>query len=205
MRGAAIVVLLVASTAAAHKVVREPPLVRTCPEAKTWAQIEKCAAQEGAVTIERALPNAKLVRVVLDPGAEELDLGVFLYVQDKKGWHIAGLYEGHAGRLAMGGRYVVTDLAPLAIKNHTGYQFDITWWEPGVRTLRMSVLCSGADYRCSTAITRCDQMEHGKVIETFQGTLEITGPSEAHVAGDDSHAGDHCGPTRRVILDWPEY
>ena len=120
MRWAALLVLLVATEAAAKRVViREPPIVRACPGGKSWDAVQKCIDRQGKVTVERVLDKAKLVRIVQQVNNVPNDLGVYLYVQDSSGaWHMGGMFDNS-------GPYLVTDAKPLTIAKHTGYRIDI--------------------------------------------------------------------------------
>lgn len=207
MRWLAVLVLVFAADAAAKIVIMEPPIVRQCRDGKTWAAVEACLKPIGALTIERTLPNAKLVRVVDRSATPPADQGVYLYVQEAGGWHIGGMYEG--------GDYTVTNLGSVTIGKHTGFRIDVVQVArfrsslDGVTpiqtttTTRRSLFCAGDQYSCPDATTRCDVMVKGKVVLTFQGRIEIV-PNEIHVIGDRDYGGTACTPEGRVFLGWPE-
>lgn len=209
VRWAALLVLLLAADAAAKRVViREPPIVRACPGGKSWAEVQRCIDRQGTVTVERVLDNAKLVHIVQKIDGTANDLGIYLYVEAKGAWHMGGMFDAS-------GDFVVTALAPLTIAKHTGFRIDITTWShmpmsldhvtsrPTIMTTRRTLFCAGDRYGCADAITRCDVMVRGKVALTFQGKLDIVGPSEVHVLGDRDYAGDICDATGRVFIGWP--
>jgi hypothetical protein len=209
VRWLALALILLSGEALARKVViREPPIVRACPDGKSWSAVETCLRAQGTITIERSLPKAKLVHVMQErTGGEIDDAGVYLYIARADGsWAIGGMFDG--------GSFSVMDLAPLTIANHAGYKLDIgqimrttisldgVTSMPAIVATKRVLFCSGSSYGCPDATTQCDVIVHGKTLWTFRGTITFE-PGVARVVGDRTKGGAVCVPTEQVYLGWP--
>lgn len=206
-RLAILVLLALAGTAHAFVGIDEPPIVAACGAGKTWADLATCLARQGVVTVERALPRAKLVRIVQTENGRPYDHGVYLYLLRADGsWTIGGMYAGSG--------YSVLDLAPLTIEKHPGYRIAIGQLVrtrtsvsgfvnlPVTLQTQRVLFCSGVGYRCADATTHCDVIYRGKAIWTYRGTLTFEGGLVVN-AGDRSHGGGVCEPGARIIVGWP--
>lgn len=201
-----------AREASARIVISEPPMVRACPGAKTWPLVERCLAAQGAVQLERSLPKAKLVRVVMHEDQTTYDAGIYLYLQRPDGsWSLGGMF---TGGMSGGSSYTVLELAPETIERHTGYRLEIgqitrttssldgATSVPILLRTRRVLFCAGTSYGCPDATTQCDVITHGKALFTFRSTL-VFETGLVRVVGDRSHAGAACNTTERVFLGWP--
>ena len=84
-RLAILILVAIGTTADARIVISDPPIVEACGAGKTWDDVNKCLTRQGAVTIERVLPKAKLVRIVQTEDKRTYDAGIYLYLQRADG------------------------------------------------------------------------------------------------------------------------
>lgn len=161
LRLAIAIVIALGSTAEALVVIDEPPIVEACGHGKTWSDIDVCLKRQGAITVERVLPKAKLVRVVQTENKKPYDLGVYLYVQRPDGaWSVGGMFSGAS--------YSVLELAPLVIDSHAGYRLVVGQLVrtrisiggatslPVILQTQRTLFCAGDRYGCADATTHCD-------------------------------------------------
>jgi hypothetical protein len=173
----------------------------------SWGEVMKCLQGHGKTTIERALPAARLVRVVQNEGESSFDHAFYLYVlRDGRVWEFASAVPAQ--------HVTVLGFVPQTIARHQGYRLSIgelyrteasldgTTSIPVTVAEQHSVFCSGNTDDCATAITHCDVIYRGKPLWTFRGTLAF-GKGVIIDAGDRSHGGSECSPTEVVPLVWP--
>lgn len=208
MRGLAILMLVaLASTADARIVIDEPAIVLACRGGKDWADVSTCLARQGAVTIERVLPRAKLVRIVQTEDKRQYDIGIYLYLQRGNGsWEVGGMFTGTS--------YSVLDLTQVTIESHTGFgirigqiirtsaSLDGATAMPVILQTQRTLLCAGETYNCADVTTHCDVIYRGKAIWTFRGALAFERGLVRDI-GDRSRGGMMCVPQDRTFLGWP--
>jgi len=203
-----LVVLALARSADALVVIDEPPIVEACPRGKTWNDVNVCLTRQGAVTVERVLPKAKLVRLVQTENKRPIDLGIYLYLQrDDGSWSVGGMFSGPS--------YSVIDLVPQTIDNHAGFRISVGQLvrmhtsidggsqAPVILMTQRTLFCSGDHYACADTTTHCDVLYRGKTVWTFRGTLAFE-KGLVRTVGDRSKGGRVCAPTERVFLGWPQ-
>lgn len=207
LRLAILALLALAGTAHALVVIDEPPIPSACGAGKTWAVVNTCLARQGQVIMERALPRAKLVRIIQTENGQPIDQGVYLYLLRADGsWTIGGMFTGSG--------YTVLELAPLTLEKHTGYRVAIgqlvrTRTSVGglvrlpvtIQTQRV-LFCSGIGYGCPDTTTHCDVIYRGKALWTYRGALTFE-RGVVRNDGDRSRGGPVCQPGARTALGWP--
>ncbi len=208
MRRLAITILVaLGRTADARIVISEPPIVEACRGGKTWAELTTCLTRQGAVTIERVLPKAKLVRIVQTEDKRTYDAGIYLYLQRADGsWSVGGMFTGTS--------YTVLELVPYTIENHAGFRLRVgqlvrtTVSLDGVTSMpviiqtQRTLFCGGDSYGCADVTTHCDVIYRGKTMWTFRGALAFR-KGMVLDAGDRSRGGLMCVPGEVVFLGWP--
>jgi hypothetical protein len=191
-------------------VIFEPPIVRACPSAKTWEGVSACLAKHGfGVHVERAVANAKLLRIDESRGTGRGDIAYVVYVPDAKaGWRLGGLYE------LDGKTHQVLGFVTLTVRGHTGFRIDIGQIDAssisfdGVTTTpsevitRRAVYCHGLSYSCVDVLTACDTLVRGQAYYTFRGTATIADDGQIHNVGAREVAGS-CSAPERQFLGWP--
>ena len=206
-RLAILILVAIGTTADARIVISDPPIVEACGAGKTWDDVNKCLTRQGAVTIERVLPKAKLVRIVQTEDKRAYDAGIYLYLQRADGsWSVGGMFTGTS--------YTVLELVPYTIDSHAGFRLAIGQLVhtrvsldgvtnmPVILQTQRTLFCAGTTYGCADATTHCDVIYRGKAMWTFRGTLAFEKGLVRDV-GDRSRGGQVCVPQDRVFLGWP--
>jgi hypothetical protein len=208
MRWLALIALLVPGTAAGL-VIEEPAIYHLCPSGKSWDEVAKCLGKHGRPEIVKSLLGAKLVR--LDQRANDvwIDGGIFLYVERKGEWKIAGSFFGH------GTDYELLDFKSITVGKHTGHRLDIgqattlfvqvdgATTTQALRRSTQSLFCGGMTESCSHTTISCEVLVRGRAFWAFRGALTIDG-NEVKIAGDRRAAGPFCAQAERVFLGWPQ-
>ncbi len=202
-----LILVALGARADARIVISDPPIVEACGSGKTWDDVNKCLVRQGAVTLERALPKAKLVRIVQTEDKRAYDAGIYLYLQRADGsWSVGGMFSGTS--------YTVLDLVPYTIDNHGGFRLavgqlvhmnvslDGVTSMPVILQTQRTLFCAGDTYGCADATTHCDVIYRGKAMWTFRGTLAFE-KGLVRDLGDRSRGGMICVPQDRVFLGWP--
>jgi len=186
-------------------VIMDPPMVRKCPKAKTWAGVATCLGNHGTVKVMHTLKGARLVSLTQRQDGRTIDGGVFLYVERGGEWRIGGHWAG-------GSEYQVLAFEALTIGKQVGYRLDIGQASPmtvmldgqypvrGLMRQKRSLFCSGDHYGCPDATSTCEILVRGNALYTFRGSLKIDG-NIVYITGDRSKAGP-CAPTDRMFLGW---
>ena len=207
MRWLALLVLL--AVPAHALVIEDPGMYYACPQGKTWDAVKQCLDKQGRPAIVRTVDGAKLVRLDQLENGAWVDGGVYLYVEIKKQWKIAGSFFGR------GTDYDLQKLEALTIGKHTGFRFEIAQASPlyiqldGLTTQRatrrvyQTMFCSPNSQYCTQAMRTCEVLVHGGAYWTFRGDLKING-NEVSVTGDRKYAGPFCAQAERVYLGWPQ-
>jgi hypothetical protein len=202
-------IALFPSVAAADFVVEEPGMYYACPSGKKWDDVKKCLDKQGRPVILKELAGAKLVRLDQKEGALWVDGGVYLYVDTKREWKIAGSFFGR------GTDYELVDVRPLSVGKHAGFRIDIAQASPlyvqldgltsqlATRRAYQTLFCSPAASYCAQAIRSCEVLVRGHAYWTFRGDMKLNG-NEITIAGDRRLAGPFCSQTERVLLGWPQ-
>lgn len=184
---------------ASARVITIPAVARECSEEPTWEDVATCAAKFGAVTIERTLPHARLVRIT---GANDGMRGIYLFVERGTAWRLGGMYEAPAlvlglDTVSIGTRSVYR--VELGITEHEDVGLDETTTAHAVTVRHEQMYCGGVGWRCSTVMTSCDVLVAGKARWTFRGRVSWKNGSLL-VKGDRSHAGAECEQAEVVPL-----
>lgn len=189
-------------------VIEEPGIYYACPNGKRWDAVAACLGKHGRPAIVKEAPGAKLVRLDQSENGVWVDGGVYLYVEYKQQWKIAGSFFGR------GSSYELQKLEPMTSGKASGYRFDIALATPlsvmvdgltvqrGIRRAYQTMFCHGQNQYCAQAIRSCEVLVHGGAYWTFRGAMTIDG-NQVTIAGDRSHAGSHCTQPERVFLGWP--
>jgi hypothetical protein len=203
----------VAATATnAHAIVIfEPPIVRACPSQTSWAGVAACLSKHGfGAHVEREVASAKLVRIDEPRDSRRADIAYVIYVADKQGWRLGGLYELDSSD----DPHTVLGFTALTVRGHTGFRFDVGQIDmtstsfdgvtsvPAEVIARRAVYCSGESYGCVVAITACDLLVRGQAYYTFRGVPAIGDDGELHTPGARDVAGS-CNTAERQFLGWP--
>lgn len=204
----ALLVFRITSARADMLVIEEPGLYYACPKGKTWETVAKCLRTQGRADIVKTVAGGKLVRLDQNEGGKWIDAGVYLYVEDKAGWHIAGMFAGG------GTDYELLEFEHLVVGKHTGFRIDIGQASPmfvqldgltsshALRRASMTMFCGGVNNYCLVVTKSCEVLVHGNAYWTFRGAMTING-NEVTVKGDRSYAGPFCTQAERVFLGWP--
>lgn len=208
MRWLLVLLLLPMASIADALVIEEPGMYYACPKGKQWSDVQRCLAKQGRPAIVKQLAGAKLVRLDQQENGQWVDGGVYLYVEWKGEWKIAGSFFGR------GTEYELLDFQTLTIGKTTGYRFDVAqasplWVQldgltttPATRRAYQTMFCSPTTNYCTQALKTCEVLVRGRAYWAFRGALTLTG-NEVRVAGDRRIAGPFCSQAERVYLGWP--
>ena len=209
VRWLVLLALLVSPAAAEWLVIEEPGMYYACPAAKTWDDVTKCLKKHGRPALVKQLAGAKLVRLDQQESAQWVDGGLYLYVEYKGQWKIAGAFFGR------GTDYELLDLRPLTIGKTTGFRFDIgqasmlyvqldgLTTQAATRRAYQTMFCSPTNNYCTQAVRTCEVLVRGRAYWTFRGAMTVNG-NEVTIAGDRRNAGPFCSQAERVYLGWPQ-
>jgi hypothetical protein len=205
-----LVIALFAQTASAKRlVIEEPGMYYACPSGKTWDAVKTCLEKHGRPAVVKQIAGARLVRLDQQESGKWVDGGVYLYVETKKEWKVAG---GFFGR---GTEYELLDFQPLTIGKHTGYRIDIGQASPlwvqldgittqvATRRAYQTMFCSPNNNYCTQTVRTCEVLVRGKAYWAFRGAMKLNG-NEVTIAGDRRLAGPFCAQSERVFLGWPQ-
>lgn len=205
-----LLVLLVATSAVADAlVIEEPAVYYACPQGKTWDDVKACLDKQGRPVIVKQTSGAKLVRLDQVENGAWVDGGVYLYVEYKRAWKIAGSFFGR------GTDYELQKLEPLVVGTHPGFRIEVAQASPlhvqldGLTTQRatrrayQTMFCSAQGRYCAQVVRTCEVLVHGGAYWTFRGAMKLDG-NELTVAGDRTNAGPFCAQAERVFLGWPQ-
>src|SRR5687767_6138574 len=83
-----------------------------CRSGKKWDGVAKCLHKQGRPDVIKKIAGAKIVRLDQLEGQTWVDGGVYLYVEKKDGWMVAGTFFGR------GTEYELTDFKTMLVGNH---------------------------------------------------------------------------------------
>jgi hypothetical protein len=211
VRWVALLVLVVSASASARMriVMLDPPVVRGCPRAATWDAVAACLKKHGSPTVMKTLPMARLVHLELRGNGAASDGGVYLYMQNAKGWRLAGMYQNR------GSEYEVLGFEKVTVGTHVGYRVDVGQLMrtqvqpdgftnvPALFSLHQAMFCGGDSWRCTEVVASCDVFVHGGALWTFRGTVSLA-ENMVRITGDRSHVGPLCSAPEQEPLGWTQ-
>jgi hypothetical protein len=197
---------LAGSRDADARVVMMPSIPRSCPGSSTWQATLACIERFGTAKILRSQGAVRLVQL----RARENDFrtsGLYLYVQEKKRWHIGGtIFDPKPKVIGFSTpsydhrKLFRIDLVYAA--NEEILVDEVTSRNAFVRR-KTSMFCSGESSSCSDIVTACDVFVGGRLLATFRGALAYEGGGVMSVTGDRSRAGEQCTQPEQTFIPVP--
>jgi hypothetical protein len=204
MKRAVIVMLLVlAASADARRVIHIPTLAELCPGNDSWDRVAQCIRRQSSFQLERDAAAIKVVNIAPGMAGRHSLSGIYVYRFDKK-WTLHGVLRVYQPRELL-------RFERITFGAHTGYRLDVgittnmpfsfddETMIPGVLRQQLTLLCFD-EGGCQQIVTACDLLVHGKAYASFRGTLRYV-ERQLRVVGDRRHAGAMCAQPELVLTD----
>ncbi len=200
MKRALLVLLVLAASADARRVVHIPTLAELCPGNDEWNKVAQCIRRQSPFELERDEPAVKVVSI---DRAGRMS-GLYIYTFANK-WTLRGQLPLYQDRDLL-------RFERVTFGKHTGYRLDVGLTAdmpvsfdqettiPAVLRQQVTLLCFEDRAVCVQATTACDLLVHGKAYYSFRGTLKYT-EHKLQVVGDRRNTGSMCVQDELVLVD----
>ena len=191
------------------EVMADPPIMRNCAHAKTWALVEACLKRFDARL--KPLRTVRGARLILLQGGTSYAAHRWLYVTHGGEWRLAAMIDDHDDA-----ETDPIDLAPIRIDGADGVRLTIgesaRWTvrlhdmtpRPALMRTRRSLYCDGSTPRCSAIMNDCEILVQGAAIFAFHGAVSFD-DGLIRVAGDRTLAGTACFQPEVTPLGWSKH
>lgn len=192
--------VLVAGSASARRVVHMPTLSEVCPSNAEWDKLDACIRRHGTMKLLRDEPQLKIVDVT---DASRFG-GIYIYSFKTK-WDMRG-------QMRLWQEHDVLDIERVAYGGHKGIRFDVglatalpfsvdgETSQPGMLRQQMTLVCFDDRSGCLQVITNCEMLVRGKALYMFRGKLTYA-DKQLQVTGDRSRTGSYCLQPEIVLSD----